>query len=182
MELSFPGRSPASVNSLARCTTAFFVEAFGVCALSVEQATAILKIKDCKPRSLRLCGRTLPLAQNRIQARFKIVFTLAPQFTAFHRQRRFYRLHPAEQFLDVLARLLVIQLQIFPAAHPVAKSLLERVVRSVEGVFCRARSQQSAVPGEQMLEAQISHEMPGALRDFVVVKFALADQHQWLRG
>src|SRR5580700_8067094 len=81
--LSLPGRSPANVISFARFAAAFFA-----CAFCPHAPPAIASAHTAKTG-------TLPLAQDRIQPRLEILFALAPQHAALHRQRRLDRLYPS---------------------------------------------------------------------------------------
>src|ERR1700739_4775963 len=94
--LSRPGRSAARVNSLARRVVAFLGTWWGVvCARVTVEVRPSTKSASLRRRPLER-RRPLALGQNGIEPRLKIVFSLAPQFAALHRQSRLDRLHPAE--------------------------------------------------------------------------------------
>src|SRR5215469_17657671 len=120
--LSRPGRNPARVNSLARLVADFL----GICGFACTPKNVAARNSAAKVSHAMQPGQPtdLALCQNSIEPRLKVVFSLAPQIAAFHRQSRFDRLQPAVQLLDVLAGFLVILLEVVRNGHPVAKCSL----------------------------------------------------------
>src|SRR5215469_11125038 len=171
--LSRPGRNPARVNSLARLGADFL----GICCFACTPKNVAARNSTAKVSHAMRPGHPTDLAlrQNGIEARLKVVFSLAPQLAAFHRQSRFDCLHPAEQLLDVLAGFLVILLEVVRSGHPVAKCFLHRVIGTVERIFRRTGRQQSRVTGEEMFEAKISMEVSCGGGDAFVVGLSVAN-------
>ena len=142
-----------------------------------------------KPPLQRLLGgsrigecRSLALGQDGIEAGLKIVFSFAGQLAAFDRKRGFDGFHPAEQLLDVFPGLLVIQLQILGAGHPIPEGLFYWMIGIVERVLRGPRSQQAGVAGEKMFEAEVGDEMASRSGGAIVIFRALADELEGLRS
>src|SRR6516165_788998 len=161
--VSRPGRSPARVNSFARCAETLLLAGFSVvCAPANAPNRKKMKDDHLRRRPLARAARPSLLRQDGIQSRLKVLLALARQFAAFDRQGSFHCLHPGKQFLDVLARFLVILLQVARSGHPVSECSLDRMVRALKRVCGRTGCEQSRMPGEEMFEAQIPTKWPVA--------------------
>src|SRR4029077_19839149 len=126
-------------------------------------------------------GPRLTPGEDGVQPSLEIFFPLGGELTALDRQRSLDSLHPIDQLLDVFAGLGVIFLQVAARGHPLAKGVLEGMVRRPEWVGGRAGGEDAAVPGEEMLESQVGGEMAGGSGHAVVVERAMADEREGLR-
>ena len=122
------------------------------------------------------------LGQDGIEAGLKIVFSFAGQLAAFDRKHGFEGFHPAEQLLDVFASLLVIQLQILGAGHPIPEGLLDWMIGVIERLLCGAWSEQTGVAGEKMFESEVDDEMASRSGRAIVIFRPLADEFEGLRS
>src|SRR5690349_5595827 len=162
-----PGCRPASVSSLAREPG----EAFAAGGRARNSVPIV-------PSS----ANPLTLSQDRIQARLKILLSFTRKFAAFHRQGALHRFHPAEQLLDVLARLCGIFLAVALHRHPLPERLLERMIGAVERIGRGAGGQNARVPGEEMLKAEVRGKVAGGCGDAFIVGWSVAHEQERLRS
>src|SRR5215831_3153048 len=165
LSVVFPGRIPASLDSAARIL-----------------ATGLPKVLVCATAPAANGVNRLTLAQNRVQARFKVFLSLAPQFVPFHRQYPLDRFNPVEQFLDVLACFRGVFAPVGIHRHPLPEGFLHRMVGTVEWVRSRPRSQQSRMSCKQVLESQIRTEISLGLARAAVVERSAANKLQRQRA
>src|SRR5215471_14283373 len=156
LSVVFPGKIPASLDSAARIL-----------------ATGLPKVLVCATAP---AANRLTLAQNRVQARFKVFLSLAPQFVLLHWQYPLDRFNPVEQFLHVLACFRGVFAPVGIHRHPLPEGFLHRMVGTVEWVRSRPRSQQSRMSGKQMLESQIRAEISFGLARAAVVERSAANK------
>src|SRR5690349_1639832 len=162
-----PGCRPASVSSLAREPG----EAFAAGGRARNSVPIV-------PSS----ANPLTLSQDRIQARLKILLSFTRKFAAFHRQGALHRFHPAEQLLDVLARLCGIFLAVAFHRHPLPERLLEWMIGAVERIRRGAGRQNAGMAGEQMFEAEVRGKVAGGCGNAFVVGRSVAHELERLRS
>src|SRR6266478_9385636 len=133
------------------------------------------------PMALVANSPKLTLAQNRIQARFKIFLSFTRQLVSLDWQCPFNGLNPAEQLLDVFPRLCGIFTPVRFDGHPLPERFLDRMIGTVKWIRSSSRRQNSPVPGKKMFESQIHAKLPLARRCAVIILQPAANYFQRLR-